>query len=255
MTTTTPNVTVSLVIRGPRSRRPDRAVHASDLGVHDTNLAVHDGDLAVHNAPISVSTWPISLSTFSRSGCPQCSDPRVHDRPMRATGARRVVVLGQPGAGKSTLVDMLTEESLSPRPVIGAMTDQTDWSRLRHVELPVAHDGSVWVDSPGYGTAQHPVDSFLEHIAFRNVDRLVLAYSGKLRDSDDSLLDLLRRRAGRGARKPDVFLVRTQSETLSAHARNVVRDELESRAPAGAKILLVSSCTGQGIDELRRALR
>jgi hypothetical protein len=33
---------------------------------------------------ISLSTTPISVSTMDRSGCPQCSDLSVHDRPTHA---------------------------------------------------------------------------------------------------------------------------------------------------------------------------
>ena len=48
---------------------------------------------------------------------------------LRKEPGYKVAILGQPGAGKSSLLKKMTKGQVTPLPVIGIQTDATDWSQ------------------------------------------------------------------------------------------------------------------------------
>ncbi len=166
-----------------------------------------------------------------------------------------VAVLGQPGAGKSSLVRLVTFGRCEPLPVIGQRTDATDW---RHDSPCFFHrwQGLRITDTPGYDTAGHPFESYLDAFPFRRFDKLILVVGGKLHQADERLLAELRSLFGVTLPKR-LVLVRSFAETLTPEEQSEVQADLRERLDLdrfGVSLLLVSNRDGSGLDELRAAL-
>lgn len=50
------------------------------------------------------------------------------EKQLRSHSGYKIAILGQPGAGKSSLLKKMTNGKVKPLPVIGTQTDATDWS-------------------------------------------------------------------------------------------------------------------------------
>ncbi|RXZ82454.1 hypothetical protein EBB07_10295 [Paenibacillaceae bacterium] len=159
---------------------------------------------------------------------------------------RKVAVLGQPGAGKSTLLDRITEQSCHPRPDIGQQTDATNWSRHTNCILLRQCDRIVLADVPGYDTAAHPLDTFLNHFPFASFDCLLLVLKGKVHEADDRLWQWLKRRA----LTDRTLVVRAFAEGLTAEEQTEVRADLHNHF--GHAAALCSSREMTGLTEVRK---
>lgn len=157
---------------------------------------------------------------------------------------RKTALLGQPGAGKSALLDALTERSCQPRPIVGQRTDATSWAEDPHAALIHRCGGAVFVDSPGYGTAAHPSEAFFKLFPFRSFDRLIVLFKDKLHAADDRLL-LGIARSGLTER---TLLVRSFADGLAQEEREALRRELGARF-AGA-VVFYSARDRSGLPEI-----
>lgn len=155
--------------------------------------------------------------------------------------------LGQPGAGKSSLVRALTGGKCKPLPEIGISTDATDWSTRTDVGLLTHYSDTVLVDAPGWDTERHPAASFGRHFPFGRFDTLVLVVGGKLRAGDENGFAA----AATAARSR--LVVRTYCESLDVGERLSVKSDLLSRI-GPFPIMFVSNRTKEGIEPLRYAL-
>lgn len=156
--------------------------------------------------------------------------------------------VGQPGAGKSSLVRAVTGGKCEPLPEIGIGTDATDWSTRADVELLTRYSDTVLVDAPGWDTDRHPVGSFVRHFPFNRFDTLVMVVSGKLRSGDEEGFAA----AARAARRRVV--VRTYCESLDAGERQSVANDLVSRI-GPVQVVFASNRTNEGLEALRDTLR
>ncbi|MGF9913316.1 GTPase domain-containing protein [Paenibacillus ehimensis] len=161
---------------------------------------------------------------------------------------KKIVIIGQPGAGKSSLLDQLTDQACVPRPMIGAQTDLTNWSREIMVDLVNSYKEVVFVDSPGYCTSEHSLASFVHKFPFDMFDKIVMVVSGKVRQADDVVWHSIVSRRGRSG----LILVRTYSDSIAAEEEAEVLADLHNkfRQPA----ILVSNRTKRGIDELKKLI-
>lgn len=159
---------------------------------------------------------------------------------------RKLALLGQPGAGKSALLDLLTERGCAPRPEVGQRTDATSWAADPRAVLVRRCGELVAVDAPGYGTAAHPADLLFRLFPFRAFDRLIVVFGGKLHAADDRLLQGI---AATGLTER-TLLVRSFADSLAAEERPALLDELARRF-AGPSVLY-SARTGEGLEAIRR---
>ena len=79
---------------------------------------------------------------------------------LRSHSGYKIAILGQPGAGKSSLLKKMTNGKVKPLPVIGAQTDATDWSSDTACNLLSVYERYVFADVPGYDTSSHPLYVF-----------------------------------------------------------------------------------------------
>ena len=159
----------------------------------------------------------------------------------------RIGLLGQPGAGKSSLINSITgKDGLAP---VGVGTDHTkeassyDWNEIQLVDLP------------GYGTEGFPRDGFLERFEVLKFDALLCVASGKFRDADCEFF-----RKVREAAKPCLF-VRTNLDGLRQKGRTEtelqadVKADLERQLAAeDFRLFFVDNISGRGVTELDEAI-
>ncbi|MFC5649252.1 GTPase domain-containing protein [Paenibacillus solisilvae] len=160
-------------------------------------------------------------------------------------GRLKIAVLGQPGAGKSALIDLITDRICVPRPVVGQQTDATDWSAS--LDAPLIHycGDAAFVDAPGYDTLAHPVGAFLNGFPFQEFDRLLLVLKGKVHESDDRLWQRLKDRS----LVQRTMVARSFAEGLSEAELADVREEFSERFDGRA--VLFSNRTKTGIDQIK----
>jgi GTPase Era involved in 16S rRNA processing len=142
---------------------------------------------------------------------------------LRGTGATRVAILGQPGAGKSSLLKKMTKGRVRPLPVIGIQTDATDWAQRQDCDLLSVYKDFVFVDVPGYDTASHPTDTFVRDFPFGDVDVFLFVVRGKLRGADERVFARI---ADSG--KP-VCVARSFAESCDDDERGDVSADLQRR--------------------------
>ncbi|MDG0810810.1 GTPase [Cohnella rhizosphaerae] len=190
----------------------------------------------------------------ARSGTGAGAEPTVLERNLRRLAAelaviprtRKIAILGQPGAGKSALLDLLTDRGCVPRPVVGQRTDATSWAHDPNAALIHRCGEAVFVDSPGHGTAAHPAEAFFRLFPYRSFDRLLLVFKDKLHAADDRLLAGIAK-AGLAER---TMLVRSFADGLLPEEREPLRRELAGKF-AGA-FAWYSARDRSGLAEIER---
>jgi GTP-binding protein EngB required for normal cell division/uncharacterized protein (DUF697 family) len=172
---------------------------------------------------------------------------KLRDRLNRKDRERvRIALFGQPGAGKSSLINKLVGQPLAK---VGVHTDTTtdaatyDWN------------GVTLVDLPGYGTKRFPKDSYFERFDVPSFDLFLCVFDGKLHGDDNALFKELR-----AAGKVCLF-VRNQSdkiwqdgksdEELRAGIEADLRKQVEDRA---CEVFFTSCRSGEGIGALEKAI-
>lgn len=157
-----------------------------------------------------------------------------------------IAFFGQPGSGKSTLINKLLGRNLAKT---GVTTDTTnekseyEWT-----------GGINLVDLPGYDTIKHPTDSFFQKFNIPSFDLFICVTDGKLHSADVTFFKLLK------AKNKVCIFVSSKSDTL--WQINVTKEELVSLRIADLKkhigdniqVLSVSSLTNDGLDKLQNAI-
>lgn len=170
---------------------------------------------------------------------------------LETSGSRpRLLTLGLGGAGKSTLLDELTGNACTPRPLVGVESDTTTWATDPTSPLTLAWGDVLVIDTPGYGTAQHPVQVLMEHLSACDLDSVLFVIRSKPIEADLVAFHA----AMKAPWSNRVRLVCSAADThwnASAAEVLVARESVLSGARAAH---VVSSATGQGMDELREAV-
>lgn len=172
-------------------------------------------------------------------------------REMAIGRAPALAIMGQPGAGKSSLLCKVGGRRLTPAPSIGVETDATDWAGSNECVLLFSSEPWRVADVPGYDTQRHPAAAFLDGFPFLSFSAFIFVVRGKLRAADESVYRSL---AATG--KP-VLVVRGFADGLdNQEVVDAIRDIRSTLGvPESVKVVPVSNRTGIGIDAVRRWLR
>ncbi len=157
-----------------------------------------------------------------------------------------IALFGQPGAGKSSLINALIGEKKS---AVGLETDKTVEENI------YMHNGLNFIDLPGYGTEKFPKETYFDKFKILDKDLFLCVISGKLLSSDIELFEKLHKN-----NKVCIFVVNKADELWED---GVSEEELKDRKKSDVKkytnenveIVFTSCRTNDGILELNLAIR
>jgi GTP-binding protein EngB required for normal cell division len=161
--------------------------------------------------------------------------------------APKIAILGQPGAGKSSLLKKVTHGKVQPPPVIGTETDATTWADNSSCHLVSHYEATKFVDVPGYDTEAHPTHAFRMFFPFEQFDAFLFVFKGKINSSDEEMFDYARKTS-----KP-ICVVRAFADGLDTHEFAQAQADLTQRLRLDHRVDFVhySNRTGQGVDKVR----
>ncbi len=162
----------------------------------------------------------------------------------------KVGLIGQPGAGKSSLINKLVGEEIFE---VGVHTDTTVDMQMRELEQMII------VDLPGYGTKNFPVDDWVNEFRPWDLDLYLFVFSGKLRESDGQLFEYLKR--WQTERNHPHFIVRNKADEIWDEDRSdeelrgdIIYDVNSKMRSRGSRTYFTSCRTGEGLKELQDAI-
>lgn len=158
----------------------------------------------------------------------------------------KIAVIGQPGAGKSTLINNLVGKPVAET---GVGTDTT------RKEEAYDYNFQKIVDLPGYGTKMFTFPEWSKEFAPNKYDVFLCVFKGKLHEDDEKLfLDLEKFSQ---ERQRVFFLIRTHSEALSEPEKDSVRSDIISKSlNVFDSVYFVELGRNKlGIDDLKSAIR
>lgn len=177
------------------------------------------------------------------------SPPHVEEIRQKAEQANKVPVyialFGQPGAGKSSLINAITGQPLAKVGVENDVTtERTDYS----------WNGLFLSDLPGYGTAKFPVSEYFERFEVLQFDIFLCVFAGKLKDDDIKFFGDLAE-----AGKQCIFV---HNKFDAVFEEGVSEQELKERITASVikqigrdtEVVFTSCRTRSGLDELQTAI-
>lgn len=158
----------------------------------------------------------------------------------------KVALFGQPGAGKSSLINKIIGENKAQT---GQSTDVT-------VEaLEYEHEDLVLVDLPGYGTSKFPKDRWEQEFQPEQYDLFLCVFSGKFHSADTELFKQLRDRG-----KVCLFVrnkhddIWEDGKTLEQLEAEIVAD-VQKQVGSREVVHFVSCRRGTGLDHLSESIQ
>lgn len=152
-----------------------------------------------------------------------------------------VALFGQPGSGKSSLINKLVGEHVAE---VGVETDLTRGAETYPCK------GINLVDLPGYGTSLFPKESFATRFGIKDFDLFLCVTSGKLHQADTEFFQELRRLG-----KVCLFVINKHDELwedgveLKELERRKIAD-IQKHAGGGVDCIFTSCRNNSGLDEL-----
>jgi GTP-binding protein EngB required for normal cell division len=177
------------------------------------------------------------------------------ERIIRTSEKRSVAIIGQPGAGKSSLLLKLTNGQCEPKPLVGQHTDATDWSNQVYDRFLHIFNQISFIDSPGYGTKTHPINSYREYFPFHEFDGFLFVIKGKIQSTDEEMFRCI---IEKSKRESNVVLVRAFSDDLTEEDRKHVKQDCNLKfryTRYNCPLVFVSNRLNQGIKKLQTYLQ
>jgi GTP-binding protein EngB required for normal cell division len=166
---------------------------------------------------------------------------RLESELTRSKSVKKIVVMGQPGAGKSSLLRSITDEKISPLPEIGIKTDATNWADNKHINLLHTWERYTFVDVPGYDTQKHPV-KILSFFPFKLCDIFIFVINGKIHESDETVFRQL------CSLQKKVYIVRSFSDTIENSNRIDIQNDIHKHfTNCNYRVIFASNKTREGI--------
>lgn len=121
-----------------------------------------------------------------------------------------IVFFGQPGSGKSSTINAICGKQIAK---VGVGTDTTKEAKI------IEHGDLMFVDLPGYGTAEFPKEEFFGKFNPLQYDLFVCVFADKLHQSDAEFFQLLQK-----LRKPCIF-VRNKIDEIYEEGKTLEESE------------------------------
>ncbi len=158
----------------------------------------------------------------------------------------RVALFGQPGAGKSSLINKILGRKAAE---VGVETDKTVTANS------FEHNGIILVDLPGYGTKNFPKETYFEKFKIKEFDLFLCVSSGKLHQADTEFFHELLTLG-----KVCIFVVNKHDELWEDGVSITTlekrkRDDIRKHAEHEVEVLFTSCRQSTGIDVLNETIR
>lgn len=157
----------------------------------------------------------------------------------------KIALFGQPGAGKSSLINKLVGSD------VASSSPKTDETREAQV---IEWNGIVLVDLPGYGTSKFPKNKFFGEFKVNDYDLYLCVFSGKFSSADTEFFSELKKN-----NKVCLF-VRNKRDDMWQDGKKdeeleyFVIEDVATQIGSPQKIYFTSCRTGSGLDELSIAI-
>ena len=169
----------------------------------------------------------------------------LNDIQRNESSFSKIAVVGQPGAGKSTLINRLVGEKVAET---GQRTDTT--KDTQEYDFPKIFQKLV--DTPGYDTELFTFDKWKEKFSPQNFDVFILVFKGKLHEKDGKLFSELKN-WNRERHRP-LFIVRNFCEGLTEEEKNSIRQDVKKFSCGNEEIFFTDCRYKIGIDDLMTAI-
>lgn len=201
---------------------------------------IYDSSLNKTNSPVSSSPKKTVLE----------SNMDRLKRELSYESGRKIAIIGQPGAGKSSLLKKMTGGKVVPLPIIGNQTDATNWSSDVACSLLSRYNGQVFSDVPGYDTQSHPVGVFKSNFPFWSFDDFLFVVHGKLHGADEEIF-----RFASQTGKP-ICIARSFLDSLDEDELKSGEVDIRKRLTTSSPLnfIFFSNRTGEGVDSVYRAI-
>ena len=159
----------------------------------------------------------------------------------------KILIVGQPGAGKSSLLKYATNAKCNPIPIIGQKTDATHWHDTEINNFFHLYSDKIFIDSPGYDTKNHPIESYIKYFPFSSFCKVIFVLHGKIHDSDKRILEKIKEEI----ELKSIVIVHSFSENNSIKMRKEIKEDIEKVFNTKIALIFVSSRTKEGINEVQ----
>ena len=157
----------------------------------------------------------------------------------------RVALFGQPGAGKSSIINAIVGEKIA---TVGSHTDTTV------TEEKYTWNGLYFCDLPGYGTAKFPAETFFKRFDVLSFDIFLCVSSEKFTEADTAFWQKLKSEA-----RICIF-VRNKIDSMFEEGKTreelceIVRRDIHRQTGGSEPVVFTSCVTKEGMAELNEAI-
>jgi len=159
----------------------------------------------------------------------------------------KILIIGQPGAGKSSLLKYVTNDKCVPSPIIGQKTDATHWHDTEINNFFHLYLNKIFVDSPGYDTNNHPIHSYLKYFPFSSFHKVIFVLHGKIHDSDKKILMKIKSEV----KLKSIIIVHSFSEKSSIKIKREIKHDIQKVFNTNFPLVFFSSKTKEGVNEVQ----
>ena len=158
----------------------------------------------------------------------------------------KIALFGQPGSGKSSIINSLVGEKVAE---VDVRTDTTVDAQIYEYTKDL-----TLVDLPGYGTSKFPADSFTDKFDPKDYHIFLCVFSGKFHQADNKFFQELKE-TGKNchfirSKLDDIWDANKNLEEL----KSAIKQDVIEQIGEDKKIYFVSNKTKEGFEELYEAI-